>query len=58
MTTDRVPTIAEYAAEIAANWPPLTEDQKAELARALAPIAIEVAARRALAARKSPRRAA
>lgn len=35
-------SIAEYAAQIVADWPPLTELQKAELSRILAATAPKV----------------
>lgn len=48
-------TVAEYADQIAAGWPPLTEQGRAELAWVLTPVVRTLAARTP---KRRPRRAA
>jgi predicted lipoprotein with Yx(FWY)xxD motif len=38
MTGKPIRTIEEAAAEVAANWPPLTADQRDKLSRIFAPV--------------------
>ena len=51
-------TADEYADQIAAGWPPLTEQGAAELARVMTPVVRELAASTRPAKRRTPRRAA
>lgn len=48
MTAEPI-SVADYADEVVAGWPPLTDAGKADLARILTPVVRELAAKKAAA---------